>query len=189
MIELDAPTRPNIAANDNDLSWFIARVAPMAERRLVYSLKDLKIAAYLPCETKWKRHRRKDKERMKFPLFVGYVFVGLTTDERGAPERLHELRNNVGILGLVGILGQPLQIPTVEVAMLLGQEEAGAFDHTPIEKIPFSVGQRVKIIRGQFAGVMVTIQEAAANDRVKVAGTSVFAKGSWMLDVDQVEAA
>ena len=189
MIELNAPTRPVIAANDNDLSWFIARVAPMAERRLIFSLKDLGITAYLPCEVKWKRHRRKDKERMKFPLFVGYAFIGLEVDEHGAPERLHELRANVGVLGLVGINGQPVQIATTEVARILKQEEDGEFDHTPIEKIPFKVGQTVKIIRGQFAGVIVTIEEAAANDRVKVAGKAIFAKGSWMVDVDHIEAA
>ena len=51
------------------------------------------------------------------------------------------------------------------------------------------MGQSVKIVRGQFAGILVTIAETAANDRVKVTGTSIFAKGDWIVDVDQIEAA
>lgn len=188
MIEIEAPTLPAtaIAANDND--WLIVRTNPRCERRVVYGLRDQKIPAYLPCEVKWKRSRLK-KLRVKHPLFPGYLFVGLRTNDDGAYERLHEVRATDGVSGMVmGVGGSLAAVSGGAVAQLLEQELAGAFDATPPERSPFKVGQSVKIVRGKFQGIVAKIVATADNDQVRITSTGIFS-GTWMEDADHIQVA
>ena len=188
MIEIEAPTLPEVKIAANDNGWLIVRTNPRCERRVVYGLRDLGIRCYLPCEVKWKTTRAK-KTRIKIPLFPGYLFVGLRTNHRGAHERLYEVRCTDGVAGVVmGTNGALAIVSGGEIAQLIECENSGQFDHTPAEKSAFKVGQTVKIVRGKFRGVIATVIAAADNDQVRISSTGIFA-GVWSEDADHIEAA
>lgn len=187
MIEIEAPTFPTIPAAANDNGWFIVRTNPRCERRVIFGLRDQKIVSYLPCEIRWKRTRL-SKTRVKIPLFTGYLFVGLRTNDAGAPEKLYEVKATDGVAEVVGICGAPAEIKGDWVAKLMQREAGGDFDHTPAERLPFSPGQMVKIVRGKFQGVMAEVVATADNDQVRVTATGIFA-GTWPVDADHIEVA
>ena len=167
-------------------AWFIARSAPRCEQRALTSLMENGITAYLPCETRWKR-TRKAKERVKLPLFGGYLFIRLPLNDEGVPVGFHIARAANGVAGFVAMASRPAQVPSAWIARLMAEEESGAYDRTPPERSAFHAGQAVKIIRGQFAGVLATVSSVADDDRIKIRGRSVFAKGDWTVDAEDLE--
>lgn len=186
MIEAEAPTLPDVP--DVAGAWFIARAAPRCERRALMSLRESGIVAYLPCEIRWRRTRNA-KERVKLPLFGGYLFIRLPLDAEGAPHGFHIARACDGVSSFVTVASKPAYLPSPWVERLMSEERSGLYDRTPPERSAFTAGQAVRIIRGQFAGVLATVHAPADKGRVRITGNSVFAKGEWTVDADDLEPA
>ena len=96
----------------NDAHWLIARTLPRGEFRAMKALNDLGIMAYCPCETKW-RKTAKGKERVRYPLFQGYVFLSLPMDSMGGYVGLHQARSADGVSGIVKGPSGPVKVPHV----------------------------------------------------------------------------
>lgn len=186
MIEHSFNTMADIAANDEGSDWFIVRIAPRAERRVMVHLHELKIPVYLPCEVRWKR-RRNRKDRMKFPLLPGYAFVRLDLNERGEPVGVFDVCTTNGVTGMVGD-HFPRAVDRESLMRLHAAERAGDFDHTPAERAPLAVGQTVKIIRGQFQGVLAQIAKPLERDRYRIEMSGIFS-GGLTVEADYLEAA
>lgn len=183
------------AANDNE--WLIILTKPGAEFKAATHLREKKIGFYLPCATHWKRSRTK-KDRAVSPLLPRYIFVSLAHRGGGAYARLHEVLALDTVSGMVMAGHRPALVPhwveqpadgwTFSVSALNELERAGEFDSTPRDRSPLKAGDTVKIIRGQFQGVMAEIQKPLDGDRYKVVTTGIFA-GGMTLDADHLEAA
>ena len=186
MIEHGFNTLPDIAANDEGADWFIVRIAPRAERRVMVHLHELKIPAYLPCEVQWRR-RRNRKLRVKFPLLPGYAFVKLDLNERGEPIGVFDVCTTNGVTGMVGE-HFPRAVDWASLMRLHTAERAGEFDHTPAEKAPLVVGQTVKIIRGKFQGILAQIAKPMDGDRYRIEMSGIFS-GGLTVEADYLEAA
>ena len=185
------------AANDND--WLIILTKPGAEFKAAEHLRAKKISFYLPCSTHWKRSRLK-KERAVTPLLPRYLFVSLTHRGGGAYAKLHEVLALDSVSGMVMAGGMPALVPhwveqpadpedwRFSISALNTLEREGEFDSTPRDKAPLKAGDTVKIIRGQFQGVLAEIAVPLDGDRYKVVTTGIFA-GGMTLDADHLEAA
>lgn len=172
------------AANDDE--WFVAYTNPRCEFRAALGLREQGIKVYLPCEIKWRRSK-KSKERVRYPLFVRYLFVGLRVTN-GAPERLHEVRRTDGIESMVGIEGKPIAVPGEFIAALRELERAGEFDATPREKAPLVKGQAAVVTGGPFKGFPVEVLEPLDGHQMRVL-LKALGGGKMKVDTDMLEAA
>lgn len=158
------------------IDWFIAQTEPGRELIAWRGLKERGFTSYLPMETRWKPSR-KVRERADYPLFAGYVFVGL------APWQSHmEVRAIDGIRGFVMLEGQPAKLPAVAVYDFQARQMAGEFDHTPPVRCDYRPGQQAKVtLAGPYRGLIGEIVKADEAGRIKLL---LSAKWNMMADLD-----
>lgn len=112
----------------DELVWFVARVRPLAEFKVVDELIGLGLDAYAPWETVWCVNPRRTwlgKVR-KFPLIPGYVFTMLDlehprTDLVEGPDGVEMLRTTSGNLC-------PVRGPALD--RIRWHQIRGLYDHT-----------------------------------------------------------
>lgn len=106
-------------------AWFIARVNPRCELRVLAGLMEREIPAYTPCETRF-RGRAERKRKVQSPLLVGYVFFLLTPQHS-----FWEVRRIDGVHSvLLGLNGDPHVVKHSDIARFAEVEAAGKYDHT-----------------------------------------------------------
>ena len=141
------PELPPIAARDPNVNplWFAVYTHARHEKVVAEEVRGMGITAFLPLV----RRVRQWSDRRKvvdFPLFSGYVFVKVPSDNEC---RSRVLRAN-GVLGFVGPRGRGLSIPDTEIetVRLLVDNDLPVCAH------PFlKIGQRVRIRGGSLNGV------------------------------------
>lgn len=145
------------------LTWNIAISAPGRELKAWAGLKERGFTAYLPMETRWKSGK-KVRERTDFPLFTGYLFVGI------APWQSHmEVRAIDGVRGFVMSGLSPARVDPLFVYDMQARQTAGEFDRTPPVRCTYRPGQQAKItMDGPYKGLIGDILEADEDGRVKL---------------------
>lgn len=141
--------------------WRLLSVLSGKEYAVLAELKTRKLYGYVPSETVWRgpANRRYPASRPFLP--AGYVFAQLTDSDLASVISLPD------IIELIRIRGQTDdetrawdKVIAVEIGKfatdLKAQEDAGDFDHTRKRSGKFSVGQKVKIAKGQFSGHVAT---------------------------------
>jgi len=104
--------------------------------------------------------RWKDRRvQLELPLFPGYVFVRLALRDR---LRVLQIPS---VVRLVGFSGQPTALPDTEMEIM-----RSGLSHCPrVEPHPFlSIGKRVRITGGPFAGLEGILKRKKNNLRVVV---------------------
>lgn len=174
------------------LTWFAVQSNPCCEARAAKGLREHGFTVFMPVETKWKRSRAKQRERVNTPLFTGYLFVGL-----GPWQSLYHVRQIDGVRGLVltsdGVPAEigPREIDGAEVHPiydLQARQLAGEFDHTPAKRSAFSQGDDARILAGPFKGHVGKMLSADDGGRVSLMLKGIFA-GGIVIDDDHLEAA
>jgi transcription antitermination factor NusG len=145
-----------LAPGEIEPRWYAAYTCSNHEKRVAEQLGLRSVEHVLPlyeASRRWKdRH-----VRLQLPLFPGYVFVRLA-----AYDRMLVLRT-AGVVRLVGIGNTPTPIPDQEVAGLQGALREGA----RLQPHPYlSVGRRIRIVRGAFAGYEGILIRHKGNFRV-----------------------
>ena len=107
--------------------WHIAQVSPAAERRVIRGLRENGFTVVQPCLTVWKSVPKGPRERIKTPMFPGYVFLG--QPEATPFDRIHDPRTPVRIIPN-GWRQEPLGRLICDFAF---RELAGEFDKTQTE--------------------------------------------------------
>lgn len=126
-------------------SWFAVHTRSKCEKKVATQLGQREIDCFLPIikEVRFWSDRRKVIDQ---PLFPGYVFVRIPAEDT---TRVAVLRTN-GVAGFVGIQGQGIAIPDVEIENI----QVLLSSKVPFEPYPFlSVGQKVRIRGGYLDGV------------------------------------
>jgi transcription antitermination factor NusG len=126
-------------------SWFAVHTRSKCEKKVASQLDDLQIKCFLPViqEIRTWSDRRK---RIDQPLFPGYVFVRIPSEDR---VRVSVLRTS-GVVGFVGVQGQGIPIPDPEIESI----QTLLSSRIPFEPYPFlCVGQKVRIRGGYLDGV------------------------------------
>jgi hypothetical protein len=106
------------------LTWHIAQVSTVAERRAVRALRDNGFTVVQPCFTEWKAVPKAPREKVKTPLFPGYLFVGQGPDTPF--DRIHDKRSPIWIIPH----GWPADALSDLICDFAFRELAGEFDKT-----------------------------------------------------------
>jgi len=168
------------------MTWYCIRSATRQEKRAAEGLAQLSAAieVYLPCSTNWRRHAGR-KERVKRPLFPGYLFVSL-------PDELQHAALGVdGVHDFIRARGgepRPMFIASEAVNAIRDAERAGAFDDTKGKEPEIKPGAQVRISSGPFSGFIATVKQARGN-RVQVLYALFGRSGTMTLDVAKLQAA
>jgi transcription antitermination factor NusG len=138
--------------------WYSVRTCSNHEKRVACELGARDVEHFFPVYASVRRWKDR-RVMLDLPLFPGYIFVRLA------------LRDRLGVLqipsvvGLVGFGGRPAALPDEEMGIL----RAGLSERLRAEPHPFlTVGRRVRITRGPFAGLEGVLKRRKNNLRVIV---------------------
>lgn len=103
--------------------WHIATVSAVAERRAIRGLRENGFTVVQPCFTVWKAVPKGMRERIKAPMFPGYLFLGSVSDDLS---KIHDPRTPVHIIPT----GRPQASLSRVICDFAFRELAGEFDKT-----------------------------------------------------------
>lgn len=152
--------------------WYGVITNPRCEKRAALSIMDAlrprdldrELAVYLPVETYFAYHARKQEIRTR-PLLVRYVFVFIRDDD------MHIIRECDGVRDFVrNAGGRPAPVIVAELAKLRDREEAGEFDATRAADFGglFKEGEPVKVAVGKWADVPGRVVKMTSAEKVKI---------------------
>lgn len=174
------------------LRWVAVKTAAKCERIVAGELGSLGYETYCPLGAKhvlWDGNRRA-KERMvkQFPVFFGYIFVGLRP--RQTISRYVVFNNRLVLAHKIhSILGDsrgPLLIPQEAIRELNDRELDSQWDQT--KRSPFKEKQEIRILSGPFRGFYATVDADDSEFRIRALVKMFGRKTPVELDVDEVEA-
>jgi transcription termination/antitermination protein NusG len=174
-------TPPQGSAVSQDTSaeprWYAVRTRSRHEKRVHEQLAGRpEIDAFLPL---WERRSRwKDRiKRIQVPLFPGYCFARFWY-----ADRLRVLKA-FGVVGLVGLGGEPEPIPDAEMQAIHALVGSGL----TYEPFPFlAEGMEVEVIRGPMMGVRGRLLRKDRGLRVVLSVTSIRQSVSVEIDATEV---
>ena len=141
---------------DDDPCWYALYTRSRHEKRVDAALRERSFEAYLPLVARLRQwHDR--KKVIEFPMFPSYVFA--RTSLRDLPAAL----STPGVATVIRFDGRPVAISSEEMANVRRFAEALGEAGTDAHLCPLvSVGQRVRVVSGPFAGVEGTVLEQRA---------------------------
>lgn len=155
--------------------WFAAYTCANHEKRVAAELGIREIEHFLPLYSsvrQWKDRR----VQLELPLFPGYVFVRLALRDR---LRVVQVPS---VVRLVGFNGFPTALPDTEMEIM----RSGLSQSLRAEPHPFlTVGRRVRIMSGPFAGLEGILKRRKSNLRVVVSLELI--QRSVAVDVDAAD--
>jgi transcription antitermination factor NusG len=152
--------------------WYAAYTCANHEKRVVAELGARNVEHFLPLYSSMRRWKDR-RVQLDLPLFPGYVFVRLALREQ---LRVVQIRS---VVRLVGFGGLPTALQDTEMKIM----RAGLSESLCAEPHPFlTVGRRVRITGGPFAGLKGILKRKKSNLRVIVSLELI--QRSVALDVD-----
>ena len=148
-----------MSENDSETAlWYAVATKARDEAIAKANLERQDYQVFLPTIS-LKKRRRGRWVPVTEPLFPGYLFVSLVL---GADDPA-PIRSTVGCIGLVRFGQNHTPVPSSFIAALQGASD-GALD-TPL---PFSQGDKVRLIAGPFAGIEAVFDMPRGEDRAQV---------------------
>jgi transcriptional antiterminator NusG len=152
---------------DSDREWYVVhcysgyenKVRHAIEQRIeTMGMRDKIFDVIVPTEEEIevKDGKRRKVERRVFP---GYILVQMKMDE----DSWYVVRNTPGVTGFVGMGNDPTPLRQEEVKAIMDRMES----ESPIVKVSFKVGQKVRIVDGPFNDFIGTVA-AIDPDKSKV---------------------
>ncbi len=145
--------------------WFVVHTKHQAERLTADTLARKGFQVYLPMLTKEVKHARATQVVAR-PLFVRYLFVGLSKPEG----HFSEVRKSFGVEWLVASAGKPAEIPYKILEQLEEAERNGDFDETKPKArkaSKFKPGDRVLVCDGNL-DIAAEIMATPSDQRIHV---------------------
>jgi transcription antitermination factor NusG len=173
------------------MSWYALRAAPSREFKAERLMHRMGLRVIMPREyrqrKRYKGRRRPDAEKpIERPLYGNWLLVKFP--HGFAVKLVRRLRERGYVIGFAADTeGQPKRIADREIKHIRANG-LKAFECTPIEELPFKLGQTVKIADGPFHGFPLTIEsmiEGRARGNVELFGRPTPIE----LEFDQLEAA
>jgi transcription antitermination factor NusG len=155
--------------------WYAAYTYANHEKRVAAEMGARGIERFLPLYSSMRRWKDR-RVNLELPLFPGYVFVRLPLSER---LRVAQIPS---VVRLVGFGGLPTALPDTEMEIL----RTGLGQSLRAEPHPFlTVGRRVRITAGPFAGLEGVLKRKQSSLRVVV--TLELIQRSVAVDVDAAD--
>lgn len=175
--------------NNKNLKWFVVHSFAGYEKRVKRFL-DIQLSRKYPDKVgevliptqEVSNTRRGSKSTRQKKLYPGYVFVQLELN----PEMIMDIRAMSNVSGFPPMnQGYPQPLSDEEISRLKGQAEGS--DKARIIRVPYSVGQTVRVTEGpfnNFTGVVESINPERG--RVRVIFTIFGRKAPVEIDFSQV---
>jgi transcription antitermination factor NusG len=175
-IDTEAPNMPeNLAPQESH--WFAVYTTCRHEKRVAEHLRIRQIEHYLPLYRSDRKWRDGSKVTLDLPLFPCYLFVRVDRTNR---RRVLEVPGALAVVGGTG--GGPAPLPQSAINAL----RAGLVEKR-VEPHPLTtVGQRVRIRRGAFAG-MEGVVARKKKGSLRVVLTLDLIMQSIAVEVDELE--
>ena len=155
--------------------WYAAYTRAQHEKRVAAELVMREVEHFLPLYSSVRRWKDR-RVQLEFPLFPGYVFVRLALRDR---LRVLQIPS---VVRLVGFNGLPAALPDTEMELL----RSGLSERLRAEPHPFlTVGRRVRIKSGPFAGLEGILKRKKSNLRVVISLELI--QRSVAVDVDAAD--
>lgn len=123
--------------------WYAVYTRSRHEKKVAGGLKDKNIEVFLPLRSVINRWKDRRKE-VQLPLFSGYVFVRVETDQK------LPVLQTAGVVTLIGNGSNPMPIPEEQIESIQKLVDSGIrYDPYPYLK----EGMRVIIKRGPLKGM------------------------------------
>jgi transcription antitermination factor NusG len=135
-------------------NWLVLHVKPRTEKKVMAWLALYKYPRYLPTYTKVRKVQRR-KVRTELPLFPGYVFTRLNTDERVAMLRTNLIVHTI-----------PVPRPREVVHQLRQISRASRLTPALMPTAVFKAGDRVRVVSGPFRGVEGHVRREGAKSSI-----------------------
>lgn len=184
-IPIIAPSRIEV----DDVRWIAVRTAPKCELRVAQDLAALGYRPYCPLGAKfvfWKNGRQRAQRKFvrQFPVFAGYIFVGLSAGRVLARDTVEK------IVSILGDSSGPLRIPPSAIGTINSLETAYHWDETRSwrEKSPFKPGSPIRVTDGAYASYNATVDVLVSETRIKVLASMFGRMVPIELDMGSVEA-
>jgi transcription antitermination factor NusG len=157
--------------------WYAAYTCANHEKRVAAEVEARDVEHFLPVYASVRRWKDR-RVSLELPLFPGYVFVRLALRDQ---VRVLQIPS---VVRLVGFNGQPAALPDEEMEIL----RSGLSQRLRAEPHPFlTVGRRVRITGGPFAGLEGILQRKKNSLRVVVSLSLI--QRSVAVDVDVADVA
>ena len=128
--------------SETQRQWLAAYTRPRHESHVAEQLGVKGVESLLPTHERFTRWSDRIR-RSKAPLFPGYVFVHVSTDER-VP-----VLQTIGVVNIVSVGGRPAPLGDEEIERIRAcGAHAGRIEPHPFLRI----GHRVRVKHGPFAG-------------------------------------
>ncbi len=165
----------------NSFSGYEKRVMIFLEGLLKRKYPDMVGEILIPTQEITSNVRGRKTSRKK-KLYPGYVFVQLDL----SPEIIMDIRSMSNVSGFPPMnQGKPVPLTDAEISRLKGQADGS--DKAKVIRVPYSVGQTVRVIEGpfnNFTGVVESINPERG--RVRVIFTIFGRKAPVEIDFSQV---
>jgi transcription antitermination factor NusG len=146
-VNLYQETVPTCTSSPTTMHWYAAYTCAQHEKSVARQLQVRTIECFLPLYEKlsrWKDRRMK----VQLPLFAGYVFVRLSSQDKFRALQVP------GMVRLVGFGGYPTPLPDDEIQAL----RDGLSASLGAEPCPYvQIGRRVRVKSGALAGLEGTV--------------------------------
>ncbi len=137
-----AGCRPTQVGADNAPAWYAIRTKPNQEPLARLHCENQGFAVYLPLLRTVRRHARRTDEVLR-PVFPGYLFLHLATDQRNWPA----IAATRGVLGPVCFGEHYVPVPDWVIAALRSREnEQGLISPGEFVKEKLVAGCRVEVM-------------------------------------------
>jgi transcription antitermination factor NusG len=150
------PLRPDVAVTQ--ARWYAAYTCANHEKRVAAEMGSRDVEHFLPLYNSLRRWKDR-RVKLELPLFPGYVFVRLALCNR---LRVVQIPS---VVRLVGFGGLPIALPDRDMEIM----RSGLSQSVCAKPHPFlTVGRRVRIVAGPFAGLKGILTRKKNNLRVVV---------------------
>jgi len=157
--------------------WYAIYTCANHEKRVAAELQARAVENFLPLYSSVRRWKDR-RVRLDLPLFPGYVFVRLAMQDR---LRVVQVPS---VVRLVGFGGVPAVLPETEMEIV----RAGLSTGLRAEPHPFlTVGRRVRIVDGPFAGLAGILKQKKCGLRVVVSLELIQRSVAVDVDASDVE--
>jgi len=159
----------------SQVHWYAAYTRAQHEKRVAGELGAREVEHFLPLYSSVRRWKDR-RVQLELPLFPGYVFVRLALRDR---LRVVQIPS---VVRLVGFGGMATALPDTEMEIM----RSGLSERLRAEPHPFlTVGRRVRITAGPFAGLEGVLKRKKSSLRVVVSLDLI--QRSVAVDVDAAD--
>ena len=167
---------PTPSLGSTSLGWYAVYTIPRHEKRAAEHFAQRRIESFLPLYSSRRHWKDGSRKVLQLPLFPSYIFVRFALKDR------FEVLAVPGVLSLVSAGTKPACLPDCEIeAMRTGLAGHNAEPHAYLHD-----GERVRIVRGPFAGMEGILEQSNKHYRIVMTLGQILQ--SFAIEIDASEA-